>query len=67
MQPLICVKSIDSDVVISQWIRITGAYEEEEVENVMNAMSVYPNAMFVGKTIEKFPHLTSGEQEKHQN
>ena len=67
MQPLICIKSIDSDVVISQWIRITGAYEEEEVENVMNAMSVYPNAMFVGKTIEKLLHLTSGKQEKHQN
>ena len=59
MQPLICIKSVDSDIVISPWIRRDGAYEEEELENLMNAMSIYPDAMLVGER-EKLSELTSG-------
>ena len=39
----------EEDLVISDYIARTGAWELENVENLMKAMSLYKDAVLVGK------------------
>ena len=47
VEAVICVK--EEDLVISDYIARTGAWELENVENLMKAMSLYKDAVLVGK------------------
>ena len=43
----------EDDLVISDYIARTGAWELENVENLMKAMSLYKDAVLVGKLYYK--------------
>ena len=46
----------EDDLVISDYIARTGAWELENVENLMKAMSLYKDAVLVGRISHKdFP------------
>ena len=47
VQADICVKK--DDQFVSQSIVTTGAWEKENVQNLMKAVSLYKDAVFVGK------------------